>query len=222
MAWIGCWCILVVMFGRFFPKAGTKGVDIPGEGEFVRDDRAMSESGKVGKKKSKKSSRVEEERSLEIDSVMDAEDQLLMRERMAVVEAGEQELAIRQSVRRAGVGLGVALIRGTNTLNRITEEFERRVTIPGGMQDMPLVQLTAVARAVTSAQETGLKVMRAAVELEREIQKNPLGDPMAGAGDDHMDLEEAKEAMEKIERFMDRQKRNRPTIVAENIDDEGD
>ena len=98
--------------------------------------------------------------ALDADEVMAREEQLMLREREAAVEASSEELAIRQALRKTAAGMGMASLRMTNAMNFVAAEVEIRMLDRDKIKDVPLTQLGAVLRAGAQLQEKTARVRK--------------------------------------------------------------
>lgn len=152
--------------------------------------------------------------ALDAEEVMRREEQLMLQEREAAVEANSEELSIRKALRKTAAGMGLASLRLTNAMNFVAREIEQRMSEADKIKDVPLVQLGAVLRAGSQLQEKTARVMQAAIELERTAADKPLGDPMAAVGQGEIDAPEAIKKLTRMAGIIERLNKKGPQIVA--------
>lgn len=152
--------------------------------------------------------------ALDADEVMAREEQLMLRERESAVEASSEELAIRQALRKTAAGMGMASLRMTNAMNFVAAEVEIRMLDRDKIKDVPLTQLGAVLRAGAQLQEKTARVMLGAVELERLVQQQPLGDAMAATAANELDAPDAVRKLTRMASIIQRLSAKAPDIMA--------
>lgn len=152
--------------------------------------------------------------ALDADEVMAREEQLMLQERQAAVEASSEELSIRKALRKTAAGMGLASLRLTNAMNFVAMEIEERMSDKLKVKEVPLGQLGAVLRAGAQLQEKTARVMVASVELERLVTAQPLGDAMASQNAREIDAPEAIKKLNRMAGIIQRLSAKSPDIAA--------
>jgi hypothetical protein len=197
------------------PEPGRFESEPPPSGRHTSEPAAPAEEEKAPARRARGGTKQRADLTvLDAEEVMAREEQLMLAERDAACEAGKEELAIRQALRKTAAGMGLASLRLTNAMNHAAREIEFRFADQDKIKDIPLGQLGAVLRAGSQLQEKTARVMTAAVELERLVAAEPLGDAMAAVGDREIDAPEAIKKLNRMAKIIERLNKKAPEIVA--------
>lgn len=115
-------------------------------------------------------------------------------------EAQSEELHLRSSARKMGLGLSIPSLRLAATVGKVAEELDRRVR--SNLMNMTVKDMKSIVEMAVNVADKTSRIVRTAFEMEREVRAGTSGS--MGAVEEYSTPEEALDALEELAQTVER------------------